>query len=128
MKQVSGILLLVLYLAGMLRPVMPYIEYAINKKHIAATHCVNQDKPELKCNGQCYLRQQLKAMSAEQETNSPTQVPPVVSVEEVLAAHLADSFSCCENFPEQQVIYCPDENPHLTEVHLAIPKPPPQFS
>jgi hypothetical protein len=104
------------------------MEYAINKKHIAATLCVNQDKPELKCNGQCYLMLQLKAMAPEQGPDSSTQVPPVVSVEEVLSAHIVNSFTCCKISPEQQVIYRSDVSPHLTEVHLATPKPPPRFS
>lgn len=126
MRQISSILLLVLYLAGMLRPMLPYVEYAINKKHIAATLCVNQNKPELACNGQCYLMQQIKAMAAEQESNSPVDVPPVVSVEEVLSAHIVDTFACCEQSTEQQPTYRPDVSPHLTEVHIATPKPPPQ--
>lgn len=128
MKQIGVIFLLVLYIAGMLRPVLPYMEYAINKEHIATTLCINQDKPELKCNGQCYLMQQLKAMATQQDADSQTQVPPVVSVEEVLAAHLVNSFTCCKVSPEQQVIYRSDVSPPLTEIHLLIPTPPPRFS
>lgn len=128
MRQISGILFLALYIVGMLRPVLPYIDYALNKDHIATTHCINQDKPELKCNGQCYLMQQLKAMSAEQDADYPAEVPPALSVEEVLAAHLVNSFTCCRIQPEQQAQDYPDEILHLVKVYLTIPVPPPRLS
>lgn len=30
-----------------------------NQKALAKEHCINQNKPKLKCNGQCYLAKQL---------------------------------------------------------------------
>lgn len=35
------------------------INYEINKDYIASVLCVNRDKPEMHCEGQCYLRKQL---------------------------------------------------------------------
>lgn len=43
------------------------LNYQINKKEIAETRCENRDKPEMHCNGQCYLAKQLK--KAEQKEN-----------------------------------------------------------
>jgi hypothetical protein len=34
--------------------------YQVNKKTIAATLCVNKNKPQMHCDGQCYLGKQLK--------------------------------------------------------------------
>jgi hypothetical protein len=34
--------------------------YQVNKKEITAKLCVNKDKPQMHCNGQCYLGKQLK--------------------------------------------------------------------
>lgn len=34
--------------------------YEINKDYIAATLCENKNKPEMHCNGKCYLNKQLK--------------------------------------------------------------------
>lgn len=35
------------------------ISYSINKAYIANNLCVNQDMPEMNCNGKCYLNKQL---------------------------------------------------------------------
>lgn len=39
----------------MVRPILPIIDYVINKDFIATNLCVNNDKPELDCNGKCYV-------------------------------------------------------------------------
>jgi hypothetical protein len=59
-----------------MKPMGPYLEYALNQEFIANNYCVNEDKPELKCNGSCYLMQRLKEQAeSRQDTN--------VTIEEV---------------------------------------------
>ncbi|MFI8377902.1 hypothetical protein [Leeuwenhoekiella sp. NPDC079379] len=42
-----------------MRPVVPVFDYIFNYDYIADELCVNRDKPELNCNGRCYLMQAL---------------------------------------------------------------------
>ena len=44
----------------MLRPITPFVEYAINYDYISKVLCINKDKPELQCNGKCQLMQKLE--------------------------------------------------------------------
>ncbi len=44
----------------MLRPVTPFVEYAINYDYISKVLCINKDKPKLQCNGKCQLMKKLK--------------------------------------------------------------------
>ncbi|MFD0992726.1 hypothetical protein [Tenacibaculum geojense] len=44
----------------MLRPITPFVEYAINYDYIAKVLCINKDKPEMQCNGKCQLMQKLE--------------------------------------------------------------------
>lgn len=44
--------------------------YELNKSAIVERFCVNKSQPELKCDGKCYLAQQLKAEREKQEQNS----------------------------------------------------------
>ena len=37
------------------RPVAPVLDYMVNYDYIADELCVNRDRPELNCNGRCYL-------------------------------------------------------------------------
>ncbi len=54
-----------MYLVAMLRPIAPFVEYAINYDYISEVLCINKDKPELHCNGKCYVMNQLKEQKSE---------------------------------------------------------------
>jgi predicted transcriptional regulator of viral defense system len=41
--------------------------YHINKDYITRVLCENRDKPELNCNGQCYLAKKLKAQEEQKD-------------------------------------------------------------
>nr|WP_246223785.1 hypothetical protein [Fulvivirga kasyanovii] len=44
-----------------------WVDYEVNKDFIAKVLCINRDKPELKCNGKCYLAKKLKKAKKQQE-------------------------------------------------------------
>jgi len=52
--------LLIVLLFYILRPVLPYIEYAVNKDYIAKYLCINRFDPLNCCKGKCYLNKQIK--------------------------------------------------------------------
>ncbi|MPT32050.1 MAG: hypothetical protein E2600_10385 [Chryseobacterium sp.] len=65
-------LLLVFYLV--LKPVLPLVEYVVNYDYISEVLCINKKKPELHCNGKCYLGKELaKNSSEDSKSKSPTQ-------------------------------------------------------
>jgi len=66
---VSSFLLLVLG-AYLIIPVIPVIDYLINKDYIAKTLCINKDKPKSCCKGKCHMVKQL------QKTNKNTDNDP----------------------------------------------------
>lgn len=41
------------------RPLIPLIEYAVNYDYISTVLCINKSKPDLHCNGKCYLSKEL---------------------------------------------------------------------
>ncbi len=49
----------------MLRPVAPFVEYAINYDYISDVLCINKDKPEMHCNGKCYVMKQLEKQKSD---------------------------------------------------------------
>ena len=73
MKKIIGAVLTLLYITLLLKPFMPYIGYQINKAYIAEALCENRDKPQMHCDGKCYLSKQLK--KANDLNTSPEQVP-----------------------------------------------------
>lgn len=42
-----------------LRPLVPVIEYAVNYDYIVKVLCINKSRPEVHCNGKCYLSKEL---------------------------------------------------------------------
>lgn len=71
MKRFITHIFIVLYLIAMFRPVLPLFEYLVNQDYIAEFLCINKDKPELSCNGKCYLAKQLQKASEEKRNNLP---------------------------------------------------------
>ncbi len=63
-----------LYIVAMLQPVMPLLEYNLNKEYIASVLCENRNKPELACNGKCYLNKQLEKSQEENHNHSVPQI------------------------------------------------------
>lgn len=51
------------------RPLIPLAEYAVNYNYIVNTLCVNKSKPELHCNGKCYLSKELAKTNADTESS-----------------------------------------------------------
>lgn len=99
-------LLIIIALTVILRPALPVVDYIINYDYISEVLCVNKDRPELECNGKCYLMQSL-AKAAEKENdqkkdNSVKKVEiPTLFNETIDAPKLqvaVDSHS--DNFPD----------------------------
>ncbi len=75
------------------KPLWPVVEYVMNYDFIIATLCENQDKPEMHCDGKCYLVKQL-AQESESGNNNPlndklakTDIPQNIISESVTGFH-----------------------------------------
>lgn len=55
-----------------LKPVYPVLEYIMDYEYISEVLCINKDKPEMHCNGKCYLMKSL-AEAAEKEADQKKQ-------------------------------------------------------
>lgn len=44
------------------------VNFTINQKYIIDNFCINKDSPELKCDGKCYLAEQIRAEKERQES------------------------------------------------------------
>jgi hypothetical protein len=95
----------IFYLAIMaiyiIRPVMPYIEYAVNKDYIAKYLCVQKDIPDNSCHGLWYLHEQLIKNSEPIDANSDDnrkntdhkKIEDHLKSEEITASHFVKEFS-----------------------------------
>lgn len=70
MHRLTAIFLIFLYTVAMLRPISPFIEYALNYEYISEILCINKENTEMNCDGKCYLTKELNKQSEENKTNA----------------------------------------------------------
>lgn len=59
-RRLIAFTLLLALLSSILSKLFVYAEFKSNQAYIAATLCENRDRPELNCEGKCYLMKKLK--------------------------------------------------------------------
>ena len=65
MNLLKSFLLITILLSKLIYGIFWQINFYFNQKEIAAIECENKDRPEMNCNGQCYLAKQLKKADEE---------------------------------------------------------------
>lgn len=55
--------------------------YQINKEYITRVLCQNRDKPQLHCNGKCYLAKKLKERQEKQNQETSEQIQRIPSLQ-----------------------------------------------
>lgn len=48
--------------------------FLVNQKIVAQKHCINKQRPALKCDGKCFLSKKIKEAEQKQEHQEPLQV------------------------------------------------------
>lgn len=78
-----------------MRPILPLINYAVNYDYIVKNLCENKAKPEIMCNGKCYVSKQLAKSNTEQTTQNGQKInAPTIDVfliTEDFKFHLSDN-------------------------------------
>ena len=67
---------LFLALFMLLKPTIPYVEYAAFYDYIKNELCVNKDEPELSCKGKCYLKKELAKASDSEKSSDKSHTAP----------------------------------------------------
>lgn len=71
LKKMIAISLTLLILAVSAKDFVMLASFKVNQDFIAKVLCINQDKPELQCNGKCYLNKKI----AEEKEREDSGVP-----------------------------------------------------
>ena len=101
-----------------------YASFELNQEYIASTLCVNRDKPEINCNGKCYLSKKIK--QAEEKEKKQELDGLKKSVQE---SSLVKSFSSDDLISfEIQKDYFPTPVDDLLTGNSEILHPPPSLS
>ncbi|MGB3774758.1 MAG: hypothetical protein WA951_05840 [Leeuwenhoekiella sp.] len=100
-------LLIVMVIIG--RPALPVIDYVFNYEYIATELCVNRDRPEMHCNGKCYLMQAMAQEAAKEKQDKKGNLIlryelPVLYYSEYELALKPESFTECASDAEDRYL------------------------
>ena len=68
---------------------LPYFSYQLNYDYISTVLCENKAKPEIACNGKCYLNKELKKVSEEEQNTGKKTFSPVLNAELLIPEHIS---------------------------------------
>lgn len=112
---------MVVLLAGMQGTLMVEVLFLAQQSHIAKHHCVNQDKPDMQCNGKCFLAKRVAEVHGSHDHT--TLQPPLLRVDciAVSTSALWGNLVC----PERALRFSSAElGPSTTHVPLGVFRPP----
>lgn len=69
MKKWGAVVLIIFLILNTFNEASIFIAFKLNQSKITELFCINKDKPELKCNGQCHLAEVIE--DNQEEENSP---------------------------------------------------------
>ncbi len=80
MRHGIAIFFSVLMLAVSSREMVHFIVFKLNQDYISQVFCINKDKPELKCDGKCYLKKTIDESKQEKKSKPTPPLPDEKSI------------------------------------------------
>ena len=93
MRSVLTYILLIAVLLPSISPWGTIAYYQLNQDYIARVLCENRDKPQLHCDGKCYLAKRLKAQQDKQDKETTERVQQTAPVQLFCDTHFSFAFT-----------------------------------
>ncbi|MCF2447636.1 hypothetical protein L0657_27015 [Dyadobacter sp. CY345] len=97
--------------------------YQINKEYITRVLCVNRDKPQLNCNGHCYLAKKLKAQQEKEDQQTSEQVQNIPSLQLFASPVTSFAFLTANFLQNQRLAFCYQLGAYQAPLSILIPPP-----
>lgn len=88
MRFLQLFLLVSLILSKVIYSAFWQLNFYLNQKEIAAIECENKDRPEMNCNGKCYLAKQLKKADEDLASKKEKQEQHSISFSKIIEGSL----------------------------------------
>ncbi len=107
MKPVLITILLTVLTMHLIGPLLVTGWFYAQQSKLAQEHCENKSRPELNCDGQCFLAKKLEAYyAADRTVADPEPVPTFLPLVFQAPIPIYQAISLCEvNFPEEAVLW-----------------------
>jgi hypothetical protein len=111
-----------MYLLTAFRAFAPFLSYSLNKAYIIKEYCINKSKPDLHCDGKCYLKQQ-EVKEAQQEKKAASSP---LNGEQHVSPHLAEERISVLHSGIESLRILLLFSAHIFSSSFDIPTPPPK--
>ncbi|WP_194765692.1 hypothetical protein [Tamlana sp. I1] len=125
--QMKSIIPVILAFTILLKPLWPVLEYVSNYDYIATVLCENTDKPELACNGKCYLTKQL-AKEAQESEETPNKSQNKIESHNILFQDFEANYNLAQPIPSLVKHTFSTSQELYSKVFITTISPPPQIA
>jgi hypothetical protein len=125
MRRVFSILLIMSLIVPAMIKMGIMAGYVLEYNQYVTVLCENRDKPEMKCNGQCHLTKELKAVDEPADAKGATPIPSQLQTELIFLPS-ADLLTLA-TFPEPRSKWIIVNENDLFTTAVTVVVPPPEF-
>lgn len=102
-KKITGAILFVTIAFKMFMAPIIFANYELRKDFIIKNYCINKSRPELHCDGKCYLAKQLKkAEQEDQKQATGNFISKLLSFESEIKTNLFANYFAKKAFQEKE--------------------------
>lgn len=120
MKQLLAIPLILVMLV---KPLWPLAEYLVNYDYIVTSLCENRDKPQLNCDGKCYLTKMFAEKTTDNDEN-PFAEGRILEIPLFLNTNTTIANELCHQSDQSQVVDDSYLDMHTSFFVFEIVQPP----
>ncbi|WP_341228392.1 hypothetical protein [uncultured Arcticibacterium sp.] len=124
LRKIGALSLLTLLLVKAMVVPAIFFNYELRKDFIIENFCVNKERPELNCDGQCYLAKQIKATQEHDENEATATFVDKLLGFECLSDHSDWQFSDSIVFSELQKPIARHQQLNGSELAFSVFHPP----
>lgn len=125
MRRVFSILLIMSLIVPAMIKMGIMAGYVLEYNKYVTVLCENRDKPEMKCNGQCHLAKELKAVNEPADAKGTTPIPSQLQTELIFLPS-ADLFTLA-TFPEPRSKWIIVNENNVLAPLANVCVPPPEY-
>jgi hypothetical protein len=101
MQKTVAYFLLITVLLPIVSPWGTIAYYQTNRDYIARVLCENRDKPQLHCDGKCYLAKKLRAQQDKQDKETTERVQNLPTLQMFCLEHASFQFLLIRSIPQR---------------------------
>lgn len=97
--------------------------YQVNKQYITRVLCQNRDKPQLHCNGKCYLAKKLKEQQEKQDQTTSDRVESIPMLQLFASALAYFEFTPAQSPEANQINFSYELATYQAPLSILVPPP-----